>query len=172
MKTWLISDTHFGHSNILTFKKGDGSPLREFLDVFHMDFHMMTTWNSVVKPEDKVYHLGDVGFKNFTYLKRIFDELNGRKILIKGNHDNFKLSQYQQIFADIRAYHVLDGILLGHIPVHPDALSKWKGQIHGHTHSFNMEDQRYYNVSVEVIDYIPVDFEVIREYFDELSSKK
>jgi len=163
-KTFLIADTHFGHANILNFKKADGSLLREgFSDTKEHDAKLIYYWNSVVNPEDKVYHLGDVGFTNFTHIKRIFDALNGTKVLIKGNHDNFRINQYAQIFKDVRATHILDKFILSHIPIHPESLSRWKANIHGHVHANSLEDKRYINVSVEAIDYTPVDFDVIRE---------
>ena len=166
MKTFLIGDTHFGHSNILTFKKQDGSPLRVFDNIYEHDEYLIYKWNLVVKPEDKVYHLGDVGFKNFTVLNQILSRLNGSKILIKGNHDNMKLSQYAQHFKDIRGSHVLDKFILTHIPIHPDSLSRWVGNIHGHMHSNSLPDSRYINVSVEQLnDYTPIDFEEIKRKF-------
>lgn len=168
MNTWLISDTHFFHGNILTFKKSNGDKLRDFHDVSHMNDCMEFCWNGVVMPEDKVYHIGDVGFSNFTMLKKLFDRLNGRKILIKGNHDNLKLSQYQQMFDDVRAYHVLDKILLAHIPIHPLSLERWRGQVHGHLHSNTVPDKRYLNVSVEQINYTPISWGEVDKYFKEL----
>lgn len=166
MKTFLIGDTHFGHSNILTFKKQDGSPLRVFDNIYEHDEYLIYKWNLVVKPEDKVYHLGDVGFKNFTVLNQILSRLNGSKILIKGNHDNMKLSQYAQHFKDIRGSHTLDKFILTHIPIHPDSLSRWVGNIHGHMHSNSLPDSRYINVSVEQLnDYTPIDFEEIKRKF-------
>lgn len=166
MKTFLIGDTHFGHSNILTFKKQDGSPLRVFDNIYEHDEYLIYKWNLVVKPEDKVYHLGDVGFRNFTVLNQILSRLNGSKILIKGNHDNMKLSQYTQHFKDIRGSHVLDKFILTHIPIHPDSLSRWVGNIHGHMHSNSLPDSRYINVSVEQLnDYTPIDFEEIKRKF-------
>lgn len=165
MKTWLISDTHFGHHNILKFLREDGTVLRNFESIGEHDEQLIRNWNAVVGFEDKVYHLGDIGFTNFTKVKEIFDRLNGTKILIKGNHDNFKLSQYAQIFKDVRAYHVLDKFILSHIPVHPDSLSRWKANIHGHLHNRVLPDQRYFNVSVERIKYTPVNFETIREFY-------
>jgi calcineurin-like phosphoesterase family protein len=96
--TFLISDTHFGHENILTFKRTDGTLLRPgFVDIKDHDHEMIKRWNMIVNKNDKVYHLGDVGFMNFAYVKEIFDQLNGTKVLIKGNHDNFKMDQYSQI---------------------------------------------------------------------------
>jgi calcineurin-like phosphoesterase family protein len=161
-KTFLIADTHFGHANILSFKRADGSPLRDFLDIKEHDAALMDNWNSVVKPEDKVYHLGDVGFTNFTHIQCIFNHLNGTKILIKGNHDGHKLSQYAQVFKDIRGYHILDKFLLSHIPIHPESLARWKANVHGHTHANSLDDPQYINVSVEQINYTPIDFEEIR----------
>jgi calcineurin-like phosphoesterase family protein len=166
-RTFLISDTHFGHSNILTFKKKDGSFLRpDFKNIKDHDLELIKRWNYVVKPEDKVYHLGDVGLSNFPHIKNIFDALNGNKVLIKGNHDNLKLSQYAQIFRDIRAYHILDKIILSHVPIHPESLSRWKGNVHGHLHENKLEDSRYMNICVEHTNFTPIDFEEVREYFN------
>lgn len=167
MKTFLVADTHWGHSNILNFLKKDGTHLRPgFADIKEHDQHLIDRWNSVVSPGDKVYHLGDVGFTSFTHVKNIFDALNGTKVLIKGNHDNFKLSQYAQIFKDVRAYHVLDKFILSHIPIHPESLARWRANIHGHLHDNVHDDPRYINVSVERLDnYTPIEFQKIRDQF-------
>lgn len=166
LRTFLISDTHFGHANILTFKDTEGNLIRPgFADVDEMNEHMIQQWNKTVKSGDKVYHLGDVAMLTFSKLEPIFQRLNGTKVLIKGNHDGLKLSQYQQIFKDVRAYHILDKFLLSHIPVHPHSLSKWSANIHGHLHQNTLEDSRYINVSVEQINYTPINFEEIRERF-------
>lgn len=168
MKTFLISDTHFGHGNILTFKRLTGEALRNFSSVEEMDEIMVQNWNNAVGQGDKVYHLGDVTFSN-KKLVDVFNRLNGRKVLIKGNHDNLKLAQYQKYFYDIRAYHVLDKLVLAHVPIHPESLRRWRGQVHGHTHDTYLENPKYYNVCVETTNYAPVDFEEIREYFKTVS---
>lgn len=174
MKTFLISDTHFGHANVLTFTKEDGTRLRPYWDTIEdHDEDLIQRWNNTVGVNDKVYHLGDVGFRNYTSLASILNRLNGTKVLIKGNHDNFKLDQYANHFKDIRAYHVLDKFVLSHIPVHPESVSRWKGNIHGHLHANIVEksphhpDKRYLNVSVEQISYTPIDFEELRAIFKE-----
>jgi calcineurin-like phosphoesterase family protein len=139
-----------------------------------MDENMVENWNKVVKPNDRVYHLGDVCFKN-AYLQAIIPRLNGYKnaVLIKGNHDSLKLSQYAQYFKDIRACHQLDRFILTHIPIHPESLSRWKANIHGHLHGNIVKlpdgspDNRYINVSVEQIDYTPIAFETIRDRYKE-----
>lgn len=165
MKTFLISDTHFGHANILTFKNEDGTPIRSFSSLEEMNETMIDNWNSVVGKEDKVYHLGDVLFTK-KWLDLILPRLNGTKVLIKGNHDTLKLSQYQQYFKDVRAVWVLDKLVLSHIPIHPESLSRWKANVHGHLHSNTLADPRYFNVSVERINYTPVDFEYIRSVYE------
>src|SRR6056300_578004 len=98
---FFISDTHFDHANILTFTDYAGKPVREFDSVEAMNEAMIERWNAVVKPGDTVYHLGDVAIakRGLTHLAR----LNGRKILVKGNHDIFKLKDYVEHFKDIRA---------------------------------------------------------------------
>lgn len=165
MKTFIIADTHFGHPNIIKFLRKDGSLLRDFPSITEHDEYLIQQWNKTVSPQDKVYHLGDVGFTNFTKLSAILSRLNGTKVLIKGNHDNFKMSQYAQHFKDVRAYHVLDKFILSHIPIHPESISRWQANIHGHVHSNSLEDFQYYNVSVENINYTPIDFEYIRSYY-------
>lgn len=80
MKTYVISDTHFGHANII--KLAD----RPFKNVDEMNKTIINNWNSIVNDEDIVYILGDFSFKGKSadyYAK----QLKGRKILIKGNHD-------------------------------------------------------------------------------------
>jgi len=171
MKTFLIGDTHFWHSNIINFKTADGSPLRPYSSVEEMNEALIKNWNSVVGAGDKVYHLGDVAFKNSHSVSSIFPRLNGEKVLIKGNHDILKPSLYLQFFKDIRAYHQLDKILLAHIPVHPDSMSRWRGQIHGHVHNNSLKDKRFYNVSVEAINYTPIEFGVIREHYEKLDRR-
>ena len=112
-----------------------------------------------------MYHLGDVGFMNVTRFNEIFSQLNGEKVLIKGNHDILKPNQWLQHFKDIRAYHVLDKILLAHVPIHPLSLERWRGQVHGHLHDQVVGDPKYVNISVERINYTPIDFEELRLYF-------
>lgn len=173
MKTFLISDHHFNHHNILNFKRDDGTPLRVFDNTSHMNEYMIECHNKVVGVNDKVYFLGDVAMGNVTEFDNIMCRLNGEKILIKGNHDCLKLANYVKWFKDIRATHILDKFILSHIPIHVESLGRWKANIHGHTHyravesSPHHEDKRYYSVCVERQNYTPVDFEYIRSLYKE-----
>lgn len=166
-KIFLTSDQHWGHANFLAFKDEQGRLIRPFACVEDIDLIMIDRWNKVVGKHDKVYHLGDVCF-SLSVLERVMPQLNGVKVLIKGNHDQLKLSQYAMHFKDVRASHRLDGMILTHIPIHPYLLDRAKANIHGHTHqnivmNGDAPDQRYVNVCVEVRDYTPVDFEQIRQ---------
>jgi len=168
---FLISDTHFGHEKTCTtFKRADGSPLRPFKNAEEMDEEMVERWNDRVRPGDKVYHLGDVVInrKSLNVLRR----LNGDKVLIKGNHDIFKLNDYTEHFRDIRGYHVMNGMILSHVPVHPNQLYRFGCNIHGHLHANRVMlndniDPSYYNVSVECIDFAPILFEDLKKKITE-----
>lgn len=80
MAIYFTSDTHFSHKNSMRYCG------RPFFTVEQCDEAMIERWNSVVKPEDTVYHLGDVSMKTEP-IKRLLPRLNGKKILIVGNHD-------------------------------------------------------------------------------------
>ena len=161
---FIISDTHFGHANILNFKQDDGSPLRSFSCVEEMDQHMIDRWNSVVRPQDHVYHLGDVAMKQQSVAT--VGRCNGHKRLVRGNHDIFRTKTYLQFFEEIYGIRVLDGMIFTHIPIHPESLGRFKANIHGHVHNNVSQGHygpRYYNVSVEAIDYTPVSLEDLKE---------
>lgn len=150
---FLVSDTHFGHKNICKFTNYDGSPLRPWDDVAEMDEEMVKRWNETVPPKGKCYLLGDVCINRKSL--PILDRLNGAKVLIKGNHDIFHLSDYTPYFRDIRSYHILNGMILSHIPIHPESLGRFGTNIHGHLHSNRVLlpsgeiDVRYHSVCVE-----------------------
>lgn len=168
---FLAADHHLGHRNILTFTRDDGSPLRNFANITEHDEYIIYRHNSVVRPKDKVYFLGDVVMSH-TYLC-LLGRMNGEKILIKGNHDTAKLSQYVPYFADIRGFHQLSGFALSHIPIHPDSLGRWGVNVHGHTHARKVmltphqPDTRYFCVSMEALnDYTPISLEQIKQNYD------
>jgi calcineurin-like phosphoesterase family protein len=163
MNVFVTADTHFSHEGICRFLNGDGSKLRPWDAVAEMDEEMVKRWNEVVRPTDKVYHLGDVVINRRALA--ILDRLNGDKVLIKGNHDIFKLTDYTKYFRDVRAYHVMDRMIFSHIPVHPDSKGRFKANVHGHTHANQIPDPWYVCVCVEHTDYKPIALEEIRSRF-------
>lgn len=164
MNVFLISDTHFGHENCYSFLNYDGTKMRPWSTCEEADEMMIQNWNELVSPQDKVYHLGDVGFKK-SKLDLILPRLNGKKCLIKGNHDNFKPNFYLKYFYDIRGCHNLDNFILTHIPVHPYSKDRFKANLHGHIHSNVIKDEWYYNCCVEMNNYTPIPFDLIKQRY-------
>ena len=173
---FLVSDTHFGHAGVCRFVRNDGvTKLRPWTDPAEMDEFMVAAWNERVGPNDKVYHLGDVVI-NRKALKTMA-RLNGDKVLIRGNHDIFPDVEYREYFRELRAYHVMNGMILSHIPVHPESLGRFGVNIHGHLHANRVKkirgvntrtgellysdenDVRYHCVCVEQTDFAPILFE-------------
>ena len=167
---FLVSDTHFGHAGVCRFVRNDGvTKLRPWTDSNEMDEFMVKAWNERVRPTDKVYHLGDVVINRKAL--GIMRRLNGDKVLIRGNHDIFKDTDYREHFRELRAYHVMNGMILSHIPIHSESLGRFGVNIHGHLHAnrvmlpgFNgkitdIVDVRYHCVCVEQTDFAPILFE-------------
>ena len=166
---FLVSDTHFGHAGVCRFLRDDGvTKLRPWDNPDEMDEEMVKRWNETVRPNDKVYHLGDVVINRKAL--SIMHRLNGDKVLIRGNHDIFKDEDYRQHFRELRAYHVMNGMILSHIPIHSESLGRFGVNIHGHLHSNRVQirgyngkpmgiDNRYHCVCVEQTDFRPILFE-------------
>lgn len=163
MRIFLTADTHFSHAGVCKFLRDDGTKLRPWDDPHDMDEALIENWNRVVAPDDKVYHLGDVAINRRGL--NVLPRLHGRKVLIKGNHDIFKLPEYAEHFYDIRAYHVLDRLILSHVPIHPESLGRFRGNVHGHLHQREIGDPRYLCVSVERTNFTPIDFEAVRAHY-------
>ena len=162
--TFLVSDTHFGHVGVCRFTHPDDPTvkLRPWDDPAEMDEEMIRRWNDRVRPNDKVYHLGDVVI-NRRALPTLA-RLNGDKVLIRGNHDIFRDDEYRQYFRELRAYHVMNGVIFSHIPIHPESLGRFGVNIHGHLHASRVKkdgavDVRYHCVCVEQTDFAPILFE-------------
>jgi calcineurin-like phosphoesterase family protein len=140
-----------------------------------MDETMIERWNAKVQPQDTVYHLGDVVI-NKKYL-HLVSRLNGRKILIRGNHDIFKDEEYREVgFEQLHGVRVfVDKFILSHIPLHPDCVTeRFKVNVHGHLHANEVMfgyhrdqiDPRYLCVSVEHTNYEPLHFDEVQARID------
>jgi calcineurin-like phosphoesterase family protein len=174
---YLTADPHWGHEGVCRFMRNDGvTKLRPWDNAAEMDEAMIKNWNETVRPNDKVYVLGDVAM-NKNALNATMPRLNGDKVLIKGNHDILKKNEYDKYFRDIRAYHVMNGCILSHIPIHTESLARFGCNIHGHLHAnevrkprgvdaktgtvlySNEVDPNYLCVSVEHTNFTPILFE-------------
>lgn len=166
---WVISDTHFGHTNILNFKDSVGNPVRHFKSIEEMDQTLIDNWNSVVKPGDKVYHLGDVFFGSKDNFKSLWPKLNGSKRLVVGNHDDIKFLSSGGFFKKVMMWRLFKefGLILTHTPQHQSALTGKRQNllnVHGHTHQNKSPEGPYKCVCVEQphMNYQPVNIEDLR----------
>ena len=177
---FFTSDSHYDHKNILKYCK------RPFSSVEEMNQGLIDNWNSVVCPDDTVFHLGDVTFGGNTNLINYISQLNGHIILIKGNHDRKlqqsicdKLFDYtcQQLTLNI------DGItvFLNHFPFlcfsgtyKTDKSIQLFGHIHSGPLSSGPDIDRFmqygtlnqYDVGVDNNYYKPVNWEEILKRID------
>jgi calcineurin-like phosphoesterase family protein len=168
--TYFISDTHFNHTNIIKYCN------RPYSNTIEMNNDIIKKWNSVVSKRDIVYHLGDFAFfkksqKNeYDYISDIIKKLNGKIILILGNHD-ISISRNIQFWMDLGFWKVYDvpilynRYILSHrpliaLPIPFDGLDFIN--IHGHTHNSNAdfysmsdEDKKHWNSSEDKYRTIP-----------------
>ena len=155
---------------MIRFTDKDGKKIRPFRTIEEHDITLITNINNRVKPEDRLYFLGDVVI-NRRHLKML-ERINGRKKLIKGNHDIFHLADYTPYFEDIVAYRIYPklGVIMSHIPIHPCQLEfRFKWNVHGHLHSNVVlggkhpmqPDERYINLCPEHTNFLPVSMDEI-----------
>ena len=163
MKTYIISDTHFNHNNIIKYCN------RPFKDINEMNKVIINNWNTVVDKNDIVYHLGDFFLGSKFDLKDIVSKLNGNIYLIRGNHDRLTVKSYEDCSIKVlkNAPIILEEfkIMLSHRPL-PDTMIKDDYvNVHGHIHEKRIEDiydnnlfgkNKHINVSCDVIDFKPI----------------
>jgi calcineurin-like phosphoesterase family protein len=166
---WVVSDTHFNHANILRFTDSNTSELIRpgFADVTEMNEVMIQNWNSLVRPGDKVYHLGDVFFGDHDYFKRMWPRLMGSKRLIVGNHDDIPFLSSGGFFQKVQMWRIFAefNILMSHVPLHESGLYRNRNRdtpmlnVHGHIHQNKSPKGPYHCACVEQTNYTPVHIE-------------
>ena len=166
-KIFVVSDTHFDHTNIIRYCNRPFTYPNKSPNVEAMNRTLVNNWNLTVSRHDVVYFLGDFVFGRGSrppgyWLKR----LNGRKIMIRGSHDrNIRTNKNYQVLSynGIRFFLVHD----------PNNVGNWNGWvIHGHKHTDKMGNYpiRYpfingynkrVNVNVELTGYKPVNLDYL-----------
>lgn len=160
-RRFVTADTHFGHDNIIKYES------RPFANSNHMTEEITKKWNGLVRAQDVVYHLGDVSFYPQNLTKMIVEKLNGRKILILGNHDTRSRNWYLSVgFDQVIPYPIiLDKFwMLSHDPLYMNEAMPYVN-IHGHLHSKQVMGANYVCVSLEQTAYSPVLFDDIVKRF-------
>ena len=161
--SFVISDHHFGHRNILNFTDGLGNKFRGdiFASVEEMDHSMIELHNKAVGPNDHVLFVGDVFFGDPYKAADCLSKMNGKFDLILGNHDDPKSTILQKYFRSIKLIHYFRelGVVFSHMPLHLQQLAEKPGikwNVHGHIHQNDSPPGPYINVSVEKLGYTPV----------------
>ena len=205
MKYWFTSDLHLGHANIMKYcgrtlfmtkkdkeiynnlaidKQSKWKISQQSLD--NMNRELIRRWNERVKPEDIVFHIGDFCFKNSSSKKGEGikipasyweQQLNGKIIHLKGNHD--KNNSTKTIIERLVIGYGNRRINLVHKPEFADI--DYKINFTGHVHN-NWKIKRIrrgesftdcINVGVDVWNFYPVTFEEIyRRYCKWLKRRK
>lgn len=166
MATFYTSDTHFSHARILEYSS------RLFVSIEAHDEELVRRWNDRVKPRDLVYHLGDFALGPSGTAARWRARLNGRILLVLGNHDRSRshmiAAGFDVVVKDLVAVVGDVMVLMTHRPP--------KGEpqdlvgltvLHGHVHQTYARRGRLINVGVDVRGYAPATFEELLATPDE-----
>lgn len=172
---YYISDMHFFHKNVT--KEGNNFDNRQFNSLAEMHQYMKEKWNSKITNGDTVYILGDIAMRGTNEeLIALVAQLKGRKVLIKGNHDDVSDMRYKNIFEEIYDYKEITDyvdqdaykLVLSHYPI-----LMWNGQrrgtihLYGHTH--NTYENEFYQeclrrLNIENLTRSEKCYDIVRAY--------
>jgi calcineurin-like phosphoesterase family protein len=148
MKTWITSDLHFGHRNIMNFCPVSRARYKGDLD--YMNEQMVIEWNERVAAEDLTYILGDVAFMPGDKAAQYMRRLNGRKILIEGNHDRKTLNDkhFRESFEEVHKYlwitYDKHQVIMSHFPfLEWDQMHRGSLHFFGHLHGGKTNQEQY-----------------------------
>lgn len=159
-RTFFIADTHFGDKAILRYEN------RPFADTAQMDAELVSRWNETVSGEDTVFVLGDFGAAG--YEAEVLAQLNGRKILVKGNHDTASNEDYRRFgFAEVYDYPIIfeNFWILSHDALYVNTNMPY-ANLFGHVHNSPVikdYSSQHCCVSVERIGYRPISFDTVKK---------
>ena len=176
-KVFFTSDTHFYHSNIINFCG------RPFKNVEVMNETLIANWNSVVGPDDIVFHLGDFCLGGSAEWTNILNRLNGKIYLIVGNHDikNLRQGYYSHFEHIAMQMHIEVGkqkIYLNHCPfLCYGGAYRDTWQLFGHVHTSKQNTgidaprphmllPTQYDVGVDNNNFTPVSFEQVKRIIE------
>ncbi|MCJ2048803.1 metallophosphoesterase family protein [Methylobacterium sp. J-070] len=148
------ADHHLNHAGVIRMCR------RPFASVEEMNGFLIEAWNSVVRPNDTVFHLGDFAMgASPEQCAGFFGALRGRKHFIVGNHDKARVTSLAWESVSERATVDTGGhrLVLDHYP-----LRAWNGvfrgalHLHGHTHGSLSGTSQSCDVGVDCWAYRPV----------------
>jgi calcineurin-like phosphoesterase family protein len=165
MTTFFTADTHFGDQKALEYTFEGVNPRARWTTLQEQENDICDLWNKTVGPDDVVYHIGDVYNVQEPTSSNIVEQLNGHKILIRGNLDTDSKENYLRYFDEVHnKRHVVDNMLLTHYYTTHEQIKKYDCtiNIHGHLHADCVQDPRYFNVSLERTDFVPISLEDLK----------
>lgn len=137
---------------------------RSFATIQDHDEAIIAACNLRVDKRSILWILGDVAMDMESI--KLLDNIKCKKRLIMGNHDRFDIGVYMKYFEDVRACEKRYGVVMTHIPIHPNELQyrSWKYNLHGHIHSEeqDIKDFRYINCNIDVHGMIPMSLDELR----------
>ena len=160
-KVFLTADMHFGHENIIKYES------RPYANAEAMDDAIIKNWNKAVSKRDTVIVAGDVSFYGKEKTAEIVQQLYGKKILIKGNHDQRNNNWWLDVgFDEVSNYPIIykEWFVIQHEPptYYNDATPYF--YVYGHVHGSEMYrtlTKQTACVCMERWDYTPVELQKI-----------
>lgn len=178
MNTWFVSDTHWGHANIIKYSN------RPFADVDEMNEALIKNWNAQVKQGDTVWHLGDFAFMPIKNFKSVLWRLNGNINVVLGNHDKVITQNHHELIQQGRIVSIQSYAELkvgGHfIVLFHYGQRVWNKSHHGAIHLYGHSHGSLppFGLSVDVgvdckevtPEYRPVSLDEVVQYMDKRKS--
>jgi calcineurin-like phosphoesterase family protein len=169
---------------MLKFVDEDGVPFRghRFSNQKECDDLMIDNWNSVIKEQDIVWHLGDVFMGDKESFCKLWTKLNGHKRLIVGNHDDIRFlsgknpENNEWFFQKIHLWRKWPeyDMIMTHVPMQLNETYEGTQQcfnVHGHIHNNESPSMRHWNACVEPNDYKPVNLEDLTYHLQGVKEK-
>lgn len=164
---FVWSDTHFGHAAVIQYSA------RPFAHVSEMNEALIKNYNAVVGHNDTVLWVGDCFFTPVHVAAQILSEMNGKKLLVRGNHDGSHGRMKRIGFHDVYDAYYFETFQVTHF--HYDTVHRAVGRlpvprrlpgltlIHGHTHSPERATPGAVHVGVDAWNYTPASLAQVRE---------
>ncbi len=153
-KKFVYADPHFSHANIIKYEA------RPFANADEMNETIINNHNKVISKKDKVFILGDFALTSKEKTAEIINRLNGYKILVMGNHDRGRsISFWREIgFNEVSKYPIIVNsfFIFSHEPVGMSQFMPYLN-VHGHIHGNDLNSKKHYNVSLDVINFEPIE---------------
>lgn len=160
---WFLSDTHFGHANIIRYSQ------RPFTSVGEMNDTLIANFRACVSPTDTVLWLGDVALGPADLLRNVMTQLPGTHVLVRGNHDRSAAAMARAGFAAVAEELVMHvGGRVVRASHHPRPVRAGEVYMHGHTHETKRRVDNRIHVGVDAWDYRPAGYEEIAELVKEI----